>query len=221
MALAGCPKNCPKLTHRMNIRRLLWIFILLALPVVAEPYAAELSAPWRTRLAALVKPKTLSAPFTESRSTPLKKRPVVVTGTVRIDRARGLSLSYDQRHAPVVILDERGLLLRHEDGREQSAPPEAESDLRLLHALFSFDLATLEKSYALTATDSPDGKWTLVFTRRDGATATYRELVLVGTLDRLTGITLAKTPNLKTEIALGEPQLDPVFTAVDLARYFR
>ena len=204
----------------MNIR-LLWIFLLLALPVLAEPYAAELSAPWRMRLEALAKPKTLAASFTECRFTPLKKRPVVVNGTVRIDRARGFSLSYDQRHSPVVILDERGLLLRHEDGREQSAPPEAETDLRLLHALFAFDLATLEKSYALAATDSADGKWMLVFTRRDGSTASYRELVLVGTLDRLTGITLAKTPNLKTEITLGAPQFDPVFTAADLARYFR
>lgn len=199
----------------------LFLFLVFAFPTFAEPYAAELSAPWRTRIAALAKPQTLSAPFTESRSTPLKKRPVVVTGTVRIDRARGLSLSYDQRHAPIVILDARGLLLRHEDGREQSAPPEAETDLRLLHALFALDLATLEKSYALAATDSADGKWTLVFTRREGSTATYRELVLVGTLDRLTGITLAKTPNLRTEITLGEPQIDPVFTAPDLTRYFR
>jgi len=204
----------------MNIR-LLWFFLLLALPAIAEPYAVELSAAWRIRIAELAKPGTLSTAFTESRYTPLKKKPVVVTGIVRIDRSRGLSLSYDQKRAPIVILDDRGLLLRHPDGREQTAPTEAETDLRLLHALFAFDLATLEKSYALTATDSSDGTWSLTFARRPDSTASYRELSLSGEAARLTAITLAKTPNLRTEITLASPQLDLVFTPADLARYFR
>lgn len=204
----------------MNFR-LLILLVLLALPAAAEPYASQLSAPWRARLAALATPRTLSAAFTESRFTPLKKKPVIVTGIVRIDRSRGLSLAYDQRRAPVVILDERGLLLRHPDGREQAAPPEAETDLRLLHALFAFDLATLEKSYALAATAADDGGWALTFTRLPDSKATYRELVLAGADARLTAITLAKTATLKTEIILDPPQVDPVFTAADLARYFR
>jgi hypothetical protein len=197
------------------------LFLAAALPAFAEPYAAELSAPWRARLADLARPQTLSAPFTERRHTPVKKIPVVVTGTVRIDRARGLSLAYDQKYAPVVILDDRGLLLRHPDGREQTAPPEAENDLRLLHALFAFDLATLEKSYALSPSGSPDGSWALTFTRRPEVTATYRELRLAGDATRLTAITLAKTPNLRTEITVAPAQLNPVFTADELARYFR
>ncbi len=202
----------------MNSRfsRLL-LFVLLALPVIAGPYSAELSAHWHDRIAALAKPQTVSAPFRETRHTPLKKRPVVVTGTVRIDRARGLSLSYDQRRAPTVILDEHGLLLRHPDGREQSAPPEAETDLRLLHALFAFDLATLEKSYAVTASDSPDGTWKLVFTRRPDSPASYRELILEGDDVRLTAITLAKTHNLKTEIVVDTPQLDSGLSTLRLA----
>lgn len=204
----------------MNLRIFLLIF-LFALPAAAEPYSAELSPSWRTRITALAKSQTLTATFKEARYTPIKKRPVIVNGTVRIDRTRGLSLAYDQRRAPVVILDDQGLLLRHPDGREQAAPPEAETDLRLLHALFAFDLATLEKSYALAATDSPDGTWTLNFTRRPDSSASYRELVLTGSADRLTGITLAKTPNTRTEITLEPPQLNPGFTADEVARYFR
>ncbi len=199
----------------------LFILLLFALPAAAEPYQAALTAPWRARIADLAKPQTVSAAFTESRYTPLKKKPVIVTGTVRIDRARGLSLSYDQPRAPVVILDARGLLLRHPDGREQTAPPEAETDLRLLHALFAFNLVTLEKSYALTPTGSPNGAWALGFTRGADSTASYRELILVGEATRLTAITLTKTPNLRTEITLAVTQVDPVFTAADLARYFR
>lgn len=197
------------------------VFFFAVLTVSAAPYDAELSAAQRDRLAELAKPRTILGAFTESRHTPLKKKPVVVTGTVRIDRVRGLSLAYDQKRAPVIILDDRGLLLRHSDGREQTAPAEAEADLRLLHALFAFDLAALEPSYALSATDSADHGWTLVFTRRPSVTATYRELILAGNADRLTSITLAKTANLKTEIALSLPQLDTGFTAEDTVRYFR
>ena len=206
----------------MNLR-LLCVFLLgLGSPLFAsEPYSGELSPAARTRLQSLSRPLTLLGDFTESRFTPLKKTAVIVTGTVRIDRARGLSLTYAQPRAPVVILDEKGLLLRHPDGREQTAPAEATADLRLLHALFVFDLSTLEKSYALIATENPDHSWALVFTRRPEAVSTYRELTLLGQADRLTRIILAKTPRLRTEIALEPPQLDPRFSPEELTRYFR
>jgi hypothetical protein len=204
----------------MNLR-FFFLLVCLALPAAAEPYAGQLSDSWRTRIANLAKPQTLSATFKESRQTPVKKRPVIVTGTVRIDRARGLSLAYDQSRAPIVILDEHGLLLRHPDGREQTAPPEAGNDLRLLHALFAFDLATLEQSYAIAPIESSDRTWTLSFTRRPDSPASYRELTLTGDDTRLLTITLAKTPNNRTEITLDPPQLDPAFTPDELARYFR
>lgn len=202
---------------------LLALAALVALPrrAAAEPYAATLPPAARARLENLARPRVVVAEFTESRFTPLKKKPVVVSGIVRIDRARGLSLAYDQAGSPVVILDEKGLLLRRSDGREQAAPPEAADDLRLLHALFVFDLATLEKSYALSATESADGAWTLVFTRRPDVAATYRELTLSGDATRLTRIVLAKTPNLHTDIALGHTEFAGEFTDEDLARYFR
>jgi hypothetical protein len=198
------------------------LFLSLALLAArAGLSATELPPAWPTRLAALAAPRTITAGFTESRYTPLKKRPVVVTGTVRIDRALGLSLAYDQPRAPVVILDAKGLLLRHADGHEQSAPPEAEPDLRLLHALFAFDLPALEKTYSLAVSETPDGAWTMTFTRLPEAAAGYRELTLVGEAARLTAIHLTKTAKLHTDIALAPPQLDPVFTAEELARYFR
>lgn len=187
----------------------------------AQPYATELPAAVRARLETLARPRTVVADFTESRFTPLKKKPVVVSGILRIDRARGLSLAYEQPGAPVVILDDQGLLLRHADRRDQPAPPEAADDLLLLRALFAFDLATLEKSYAVAATENPDGTWTLVFTRREGSVASYRELALSGDATRLTRLVLAKTPNLHTDVTLESPRLDVSFTPEDLARYFR
>ncbi len=196
-------------------------FLILALLVTLPLRSAELSEAWTTRIAALSAPATLSASFTESRFTPLKKRPVRVEGTVRIARERGLSLSYAQPRAPVVILDERGLLLRHADGREQSAPPEAEADLRMLHALFAFDLVTLEKSYQLAPAEYTDGTWSLKFTRRPDVDVSYRELTLRGEANRLTDIVLVKTQSQKIEIVLSPPQINPVFTPEEIARYFR
>jgi hypothetical protein len=194
------------------------------LPAADEKTAPELSASWRARLVTFTAPRALVASFTESRTTPLKKKPVRVEGTVRIVPNRGLSLAYAQTRAPVVILDNQGLLLRHPDGREKSAPPEAESGLRLLHALFAFDLPLLEKSYELVTTEKPDATWSLTFTRRpdaDTRSTPYQELGLSGDATRLTGIRLAKTPSQKIEIELGAPQFDPAFTAEELARYFR
>lgn len=211
----------------MSLTRLLLVLLLplstFPLRGAAEPYAAELPPAVRARLETLARPRTVVAAFTESRHTPLKKKPVVVSGTVRIDRARGLSLAYEKPRASVVVLDEKGLLLRHPDGREQSAPPEAADDLRLLHALFAFDLAALEESYALASSENADGDgtWNLVFTRREGSTASYRELTLAGDAARLARIVLAKTPNLRTDIALESPRLDVTFTPDELARYFR
>lgn len=198
-----------------------FLLVLALVAIRATLGAAELSETWQTRLAALAHPLTVAGEFTESRFTPLKKRPVVVTGTVRIDRVRGLSLAYAQPRAPVVILDAKGLLLRLADGTERAAPPDAEPDLRLLHALFAFDLATLEKAYSRAEHEAPDGTWSLVFTRLPDSPASYRELTLMGDSTRLTAIYLIKTANLRTEITLAVPVLDPVFTAEDLTRYFR
>jgi hypothetical protein len=210
----------------MKLRHLplfLLTMVAVSAPIIAagQPYATELSGAWQTRLARLAEPKTLVSEFTESRYTPFKKTPVRVHGTVRIERTRGLSLDYNDPHAPLVILDDQGLLLRHKDGREQSAPPEAESGMRLLHALLTFDLATLENAYSVAANGDPAGDWSLVFTRKDGIDAPYKELALEGKADLLTGIRLAKTDKARIEIAVEKPQIDAVFTPADLQRYFR
>jgi hypothetical protein len=208
----------------MMSSRFLLLLVLAALPGLASagtPYAAELAPGLRSRLETFAQTAGLVSRFTEHRHTPLKKKPVVVSGLVRIDHERGLSLAYDQARAPVLILDQKGLLLRHPDGREQAPPPEAAEDLRLLRALFAFDLDALKNAYALAATEGTDGAWTLVFTRRPESGAAYRELTLAGDASRLTRIVLAKTPNLRTEIELEPPQLGVRYTAEELARYFR
>lgn len=194
----------------------------LAAPAPLDP--AALPPDWSARIAALSAPRALSAPFVETREIPLKKRPVVVEGVVRVVRGRGLSLDYAQPGSPLVILDERGLLLRHPDGRERTPPAEAAESLRLLHALFALDLATLGRAYEISgdAPPAPDsGAWSLVFTRRPDAKAHYRELSLSGDAARLTRIRLVRSERQTVAIELGAPRIDPDFSPEDLARWFR
>lgn len=205
----------------MILRFLLPLVLVIAPWLRGEPYAEELPPGLRARLNALAQPLALVADFTESRQTRLKKKPLIVSGVVRIHRDRGLSLDYDQARSPIVILDSGGLLLRHPDGREQHAPPEAEHDLRLLHALFCFDLVTLEKTYSLSAAETPDASWNLVFTRRPESEATYLELSLIGHAGSIATIVLRKAPSQSTTITLSPPNLDVTFTPEELARYFR
>ncbi len=203
---------------------LLPLLLLLAGAALAEPAPLDPASPppaWRDRLDALVAPASLAAPFVETRETPVRKRPVVLDGVVRLARGHGLSLDYTRERAPLVIMDEQGLLLRHADGRKQAPPPEAAASVGLLHALFAFDLGTLARDYAITAEELADDAWTLVFTRRPESSAYYRELSLHGEGARLARIRLVRVERHVTTIQIGPPAPDVVFTPEDLARWFR
>jgi hypothetical protein len=215
----------------MRFRRLASAVVQLGLSLLATATAAAsldpaaLPAAWSTRLAALAPPPALVASFVERRETPLKKIPVTVHGTARLARDHGLSLDYAQPLAPLVILDARGLLLRHPDGRLHTPPPEAAASTRLLHALFTLDFVALAPDYALSGESAPPAEatdaWTLVFTRRPGSTAFYRELGLAGDATRLTRIRLVRAERQITIIELAPPKLRDAFSPQDLARWFR
>ena len=204
--------------------RLIPIALLLAAAVLrAEPAPldpAALSSVWKTRLQTLSAPATLRVSFTETRGTPLKKKAVVVRGVARLARDRGLSLEYGRDDA-LLILDAKGLLLRRPGGRDQPAPAEAESGVRLLHALFTFDLPALARDYEIGAEEKSGGTWSLVFVRRDGSDAYHQRLALAGEASRLTGIQLERDARHRMVITLDAPEIDPVFTPEELARYFR
>lgn len=212
------------MTFRRPLLRLLPLaFLLAAAALRAEPAPldpAALPPAWQTRLQALSAPAALRVAFTETRGTPLKKKAVVVNGVARLARDRGLSLEYGRDDA-LLILDEQGLLLRRPDGRDQPAPAEAESGVRLLHALFTFDLPTLAKDYAITAEEKTGDAWSLVFERREGSEAYHRRLALAGEATRLTGIQLERDARHRIVIALEPPKISSAFTTEELARYFR
>ncbi len=212
----------------MHPRVLLALIAVAAGPLWAAPLPLDPAAPpesWRERLDALAAPAALTAPFTETRETPVRRRPLVLEGTVRLARGHGLSLDYTRSRAPLVIVDDQGLLLRHADGRLQNPPAEAAESVRLLHALFAFDLATLSRDYEIRGEEqkpaSREGLWALDFTRREGSAAHYRELTLEGEGARLTRIRLVRAERHITMIELGEPEHAPGFPPEALARWFR
>lgn len=209
---------------RRTLRLLPLALLLAAAALRADPAPLDPAAPppaWQERLRALSAPAAIRAGFTETRGTPLKKKAVVVRGVARLARGRGLSLEYKNDDASILILDEKGLLLRRPDGRDQPAPPQAEAGVRLLHSLFTFDLATLAKDYEISAEEKSGDAWALDFARRDGSEAYHKRLALLGEGSRLTGIQLERDPRHRIVIALDPPEIDPAFTPEELARYFR
>lgn len=209
----------------MKLPALLAALAFLAAPLrSAEPAPldpAELPLAWQTRLDALVAPGALAAPFVETRETPIRKRPVVLDGVVRLARGHGLSLDYTRSRAPLVIVDDRGLLLRHADGRAQTPPPEAAASVALLHALFAFDLPALARDYEISGEENGDGAWALFFERRPDSQAYYRTLSLHGEAVRLARIRLVRAERHVTTIEIGAPAPDVVFKPEDIARWFR
>src|SRR6185503_18937999 len=80
---------------------------------------------WRQLFDKLAPNKTRQSTFEERRFFPFRKQPIVLQGEIRIVPRRGLSLRYLQPEGRVLIIDEQGLLMRDNDGREQSPPSDS------------------------------------------------------------------------------------------------
>ncbi|HTX65710.1 MAG TPA: glycosyltransferase [Opitutaceae bacterium] len=177
---------------------------------------------WRDLLGAVGRRTTVEAPFEERRWFPFRRKPVELTGEVRIDAARGLSLHYQTPQESTVIIDAQGLLIR-QDGRDTVPPPDPRAraaDSALLH-LLRFDFAALAGSFALSGRRSgPD--WTLVLTPRDpGIRRTLGEIVVHGAGDLVQRIQLRRSATEHVEITIGPPRPEAPFGAEALRRYFR
>ena len=177
---------------------------------------------WRDLLTAVRRHATVEAPFEERRWFPFRRKPVVLTGEVRIDAERGLSLHYQTPQESTVIIDSQGLLIR-QDGRDTVPPPDQRAraaDSALLH-LLRFDFIALAEAFELRGQRSgPD--WTLVLTPREASLRrTLGQIVVHGAADLVQRIQLRRSATEHVEIAIGPPRPEAPFSADALRRYFR
>ncbi len=166
-------------------------------------------------------PDTL-ADFTERRFFPFKKDAVELKGEVRVSTARGLSLHYTMPEERIVILDEKGILLRAAAG--EKAPPvdprATATNEALLHIL-RFDFGALEKDFELYG-QRDDKTWTLaLMPRSETLRRTIGRISVAGLGATISRIELRRSAKQAIEILMEPPRPPATFTAEELKRYFR
>jgi outer membrane lipoprotein-sorting protein len=217
--------------------RFLPVFLLLvfalgsvhaAAPAAVTPPANLIADPandpaWKDLFARLAPNKARRSKFEERRIFPFRNTPIVLTGEIRIAPERGLSLSYLGAKPQIVIIDQKGVLMRDERGQERSAPsdPRAEAATSALFQILRFDLPALAKTFILHG--RRDGEaWTLGFEPRDATLANLIGSVIVqGENGRLDRINMVKSEKQHIDISISETKEDITFEPDELKRFFR
>lgn len=178
---------------------------------------------WAPLFARLQANTPLLSTFTEARHYPFRMVPLTLTGELRFAPAHGLSLRYLTPEKFTLIVDDAGLLMRSDRGRERTAPPDhrAQATANALLHLMHFDLAALQQTFDLAGDPAAD-PWTLQLTPRNPALVeTLGNLTVTGRADRVSTIVMAKSPRQYIEITVTSATPRATFSADDLARYFR
>ena len=178
---------------------------------------------WSELFAELSKPSNRYSKFEERRYFPFREKPVLLKGEIRIAPKRGLSLSYSGDKPYVVIIDQTGVLMRDERGRERSAPDDsrARAVISALSHVLRFDLAELEKQFVVHGMRQGE-EWTLGFAPKDPNLAnSLGSIIVQGQQTRLERIEIVKSDEQRIEITLSDSQSDVIFTMDVLQRFFR
>ena len=178
---------------------------------------------WRDLITKLAPNKTRQSRFEELRYFPFRKTPTVLRGEIRIVPELGLSLRYLEPEPRLLIVDQKGLLMRDDHGRDRAAPSDSRAQAAtsaLVHVL-RFDLEALKKEFDVHG--RRDGAaWSLGFVPRDPNFANLLGILTVsGEGGTLRKIEMIKSPTQRIEINVSDTQEDVLFTADTLRRFFR
>ncbi len=221
------------LRHRREWRTAGAALVLLCAGVLSGPAATEppvlpehpldFNAPeWRLVAAAFARQPDVTADFTERRQFPFKTEAVRLSGVVRVSPTRGLSLQYTIPEARIVILDDRGVLVRAPAGeRSQPSDPRAAAVNDALRRILRFDLAGLAHDFEPYG--QIDGEaWTLVLVPR---TETLRRgtgrITVAGEAATIRRIEIRHSAKQVIEITIEPPRPATAFTAEEVKKYFR
>jgi len=148
---------------------------------------------------------------------------VVFRGEIRIVPDRGLSLRYLEPEPQVMIVDDKGLLMRGADGRERTAPTDsrAQAATSALVSVLRFNVAALQQEFAMYGQRAGE-TWMLAFVPRDAAVSALLGTILVsGEATTLARIEMIKSPTQRIEINVSDTREGVLFTGDTLRRYFR
>ena len=192
-------------------------------PVAIEPanrLAPEAPA-WRELVAQFAQQPDTLADFEEQRFFPFRNAPVVLKGEVRVSRAHGLSLHYTTPEERIVILDEKGVLLRDASG--DHAPPDSRADSanRALLRVLQMDFAALEKEFEVYGRRDA-ATWSIALVPRTEATRRSVGTIHVGgDGPAVRTIELRRSAKQHIDIAIAAPRARATFTADETGKFFR
>lgn len=180
------------------------------------------AATWSDLVTAFAHNPDVHADFTESRKFPFKKKPVELTGEVRVSATRGLSLHYLAPDEQTVILDEQGVLMRGAAGQKAPpADPRAAGAQEALRHLLRFDLAGLEKDFELYG--RRDGEaWELALEpRTEELRKNVGRITASGLGATIRHIEIRRSERMFIVITIAAPRPPVAFTAEEVKTYFR
>ncbi len=213
----------------MNLLRSLAVVALLslvasrasaALPAISDPANAP---QWHEIFSALSAETGRIAVFEERRHFPFRKKPVVLTGELRLAPGRGLSLRYVAPDPQTLIGDEQGLLMRDAAGRTRTPPDHArvQAAASIMVDVLHFDLVALQQDFAFSGERDGDD-WVLQLVPRDTSRAgSLGAITLSGHGGVLERIEFTRSADQRIEILIRDSRENVDFSPADLKRYFR
>ena len=214
------------------MKRLLLTFALLctgaaraAVPSAAGPEipAAENDDTWRPLFSALAGQGGVHSTFTENRWFSVKKTPVVLHGELRHSPTRGLSLRYTQPEEQLMVVDDKGLLMRNGEGRTRTlaADPHAPRIDAALLPVLRFDLPALLRLFTLHAAREGED-WRLDFEPRTPELARHLSVIVVeGSGERVRRLEFRRSAKQRVEVLIEQTQTGVAFTAEEEKKFFR
>lgn len=163
-----------------------------------------------------------TADFIEHRFFPFKKEPVELRGEARVAPARGLSLHYTTPEDLIVILDDKGVLMRAPAGEKAPpADPRAAAAQEALRHVLRLDFAALEQDFALYGRRE-GAAWSLALVARtDALRRSVGQLNVAGEGGAIRHIEIRRSARQAVIIALAAPRASAPFTPEEVRRYFR
>jgi hypothetical protein len=178
---------------------------------------------WGPLIGALASKGPIQAVFTEHRYFPFRREPMLLTGVLRISPERGVSLQYMLPEPDLLIADATGLILRDPNGRsrEISASSREGGAIAALLPIMRFDLPALFPRFIVRAQRTDSG-WRFDFTPRDAdAAVSLGSIAVSGSGTDVRHLEFRRSASQRVEIDVGDTRTGAVFTAAELAQFFR
>ncbi|RKX33946.1 MAG: hypothetical protein DRP71_08695 [Verrucomicrobia bacterium] len=201
---------------------------LLLTPLMASATqsldSSDLPGEWKTLVENLRERIPLRAIFLETRKLPFRKDPIVLTGILRLDAERGLSLCHpDAEGSPITVIDSNGMAMRSNQSDWQALPDRR--SIRSVHtaiaALLVLDLRLLSEDFELIGELDRDN-WQIQLSPKPGAdTGRLRGLSIAGTPERVNRLGIDLGGNRSIVIKISSEESVPGFGPEEYARFFR